>query len=801
MKRNITKSKHVIHLDNPALLESKTSLSMQFIFYFSFLILGVSGVYGCFYTTFSIPVMQNDFIFYAVVFCAVITFMFLIKPKRNIVLALLLSVSAYIFFIKRNIIYVVINNLTQGYFITYNSVASAYAQKAQYSLFTFPISVAGTNEIRVSITMFAVLTLFFFTLLLAWILVLRKNTILCFILTAPFLGISVFFGITPHYAAVGALYIFWAFLILNSSVLRSKNKFNKKKGIFYSGGKNTAIPQSLIFLPILISCLIFVTVLFPMNSYKRSDFVKDLRISILSVPKIPSPIQIPIQSILGYTGRVNLQLIGNITFTGKTVLRVKSSGPEGDYLKGFVGSIYTGHSWDCLPAKEYEKLDTILGQWRVQNFSSHFNKLLGRNAKTYDLTVQNMQRNSLRVYAPYGLLSGPEELPGIKFIHDGFLKSGNALFGLSEYNMKSTTLQIDAWKMSKSMINAFNKEQRPFIHAAMEYKDFVYSHYTQLPEALDERLSQYLHEHNLNIKNYTNPNAFANAVITHVKNENSYTLSPGMTPEGRDFVEYFLFENHKGYCVHFASATAALLRSAGVPARYVEGYAVSPDDFEGHDEWASIPDSRSHAWVEIYLSAVGWVPVEATPSADRGIINHDAAEAQSPSSINHLEDDITNDKFYKHERPQTNELPDDENNESISGEVQSSSANYIHNIISILTTLAMFVLFIAVILSSRKMQNALRKKKFTQNDSNKAAIAVYDYIVRLHAYARANKTADYKIPNNIYNIVLKARYSQHMITEHELENLLVYAENQSAEIQKTVSLFKRFVGKYIYVLF
>lgn len=800
MKHKIQKSVYGIKLDNPSLIESKNSLVMQLLFYFLFLILGVFGVYGCFYTTFSLPLMQKEFIFYAVVFCAVFTILFSVKPIRILLFVISLSAAAYFIFIKQGI-GILISQLTQGYFITYNSVISAYANKIQSSLFTFSAVPAGSTETAACSTMFAVFTLFFFTLLMAWILIRRKNTFLCFLLTAPFLGASVVFDVIPHYAAVGALYVFWAFLILNSSFLRKKSKFNKKKGVFYSGGENEANPQALILFPILIACLMLVTVIFPINNFKRSDFVKDLRISILNVPKIPSPIQIPLQSIIGYTGRINLQLVGNITFTGNTVLRVKSSNSEGDYLKGYVGSIYTGHSWDCLPAKEYEKLDSILSQWNVQNFSSHFNKLLGRNAKTYDLTVQNVKRNSLRVYAPYGLLSIPEELPGIDFIHDGFLRSGNALFGLSEYNMKATTLQIDAWKMSESMINAFNKEQRPFIHAAKEYKDFVYSHYTQLPEALDERLSQYLHEHNLNIKNYTNPNAFANAVITHVKNENSYTLSPGMTPEGRDFVEYFLFENHKGYCIHFASATAALLRSAGVPARYVEGYAVSPDDFEGHDEWASIPDSRSHAWVEIYLSSVGWVPVEATPSADRGIINHEAAEAQNSSSINDLEDDVTNDKFYKHEPTQTNELPDDENNEPISGEVQSSSANYTHNIISILTTLAMFGLFIAVFPCSRKLQIALRKKKFTQNDSNKAAIAVYDYIVNLHAYARAYKTADSKIPNNIYNIVLKARYSQHMLTEYELGNLLVYAENQSVEIQKTVSLFKRFVGKYIYVLF
>ncbi len=803
MKRQIPRSGHGLNLDNPSLIESNTSLVMQLLYYFLFLILGVSGVYGCFYTTFSLSLTLQVFIFYAVVFCGVFTIVFLIKFNRIILLVLSMAVAVNVLFLKqRSLIDVLINHLTQGFFLTYNSVISAYVQKTQYSFFTFPTNVAGTNEITASSTMFAVFTLFFYTLLMAWILIRRKNTTLCFLLTAPFLGVSVVFSITPHYAAVGTLYIFWAFLILNSSFLRNKSKFNKKKGVFYSGGKNAANPQSLIFLPILIVCLMLVTVLFPINSYNRSDYVKDMRISLLNVPKIPSPIQIPIQSILGYTDRVNLQLVGNIIFTGNTVLRVKSSNPDGEYLKGFVGSIYTGQSWDSLPENEYEKLGSILNEWKVQNFSSLFNKLLGRNVKTYDLKVQNVKRNSLRVYAPYGLISRPEELPGIDFINDGFLKSGNALFGTGEYSMNATTLQIDAWKMSESMMNAFNSEQTSFIHAALEYKNFVYSHYTQLPETLEEMLDQYLYEHNLNIENYFNPNAFANAVITQVRSENSYTLSPGITPEGRDFVEYFLFENHKGYCVHFASATVALLRSAGVPARYVEGYAVSPGDFEEYDEWANIPDSRSHAWVEIYLSAVGWVPVEATPGANRGIIDHEAAEAKTSSASNPLDEEVINDKFYNHETPQTEELPVDENSESSSGEMQSSTASYLmHTITRILPILGMFGLFIAVLLSSRKMQIALRKKQFTQKDSNKAAIAVYEYIVKLYAYGKSNGTVDCRIPKDLYNLVLKARFSQHMLTEQELGLLLVYAENQAFDIKKTVSLFKRFIGKYIYVLF
>ena len=59
-------------------------------------------------------------------------------------------------------------------------------------------------------------------------------------------------------------------------------------------------------------------------------------------------------------------------------------------------------------------------------------------------------------------------------------------------------------------------------------------------------------------------------------------------------MEYFLTENKKGYCMHFASAGVLLLRAAGVPARYVEGYVVNEGDITP-ETWLAVPDSQAHA--------------------------------------------------------------------------------------------------------------------------------------------------------------------------------------------------------------
>lgn len=92
-----------------------------------------------------------------------------------------------------------------------------------------------------------------------------------------------------------------------------------------------------------------------------------------------------------------------------------------------------------------------------------------------------------------------------------------------------------------------------------------------------------------------------------------YTLAPGTLPE-RAPLDAFLFERRLGFCGHYASSLAALLRAAGVPARVVSGYHggrwVVPLGGEGY---LDLRQSDAHAWTELWLPEQGWRAVD--PSA------------------------------------------------------------------------------------------------------------------------------------------------------------------------------------------
>jgi transglutaminase-like putative cysteine protease len=79
-----------------------------------------------------------------------------------------------------------------------------------------------------------------------------------------------------------------------------------------------------------------------------------------------------------------------------------------------------------------------------------------------------------------------------------------------------------------------------------------------------------------------------------------YTLVPGVVHE-RDPVDGFLFESRRGFCEHYASAFAVLLRAAGIPARVVTGYQGGELNPRGN--YLIVRQSDAHAWVEAIVDA------------------------------------------------------------------------------------------------------------------------------------------------------------------------------------------------------
>jgi transglutaminase-like putative cysteine protease len=101
----------------------------------------------------------------------------------------------------------------------------------------------------------------------------------------------------------------------------------------------------------------------------------------------------------------------------------------------------------------------------------------------------------------------------------------------------------------------------------------------------------------------------ARRVLEHF-NQNPFHYSLDAPLLGRDSVDEFLFETRRGFCEHYASAFAVMMRMAGIPARIVTGYMGGW--YSPLGDYYLVRQSDAHAWAEIWLPEAGWTRVDPT---------------------------------------------------------------------------------------------------------------------------------------------------------------------------------------------
>jgi len=104
----------------------------------------------------------------------------------------------------------------------------------------------------------------------------------------------------------------------------------------------------------------------------------------------------------------------------------------------------------------------------------------------------------------------------------------------------------------------------------------------------------------------------------------SYTDNPGVPDiPSASKLQYFLFENRKGYCAYYAGATLFLLRSLGIPSRITVGF-MTVDRSSQNKGWYWYYADQAHAWVQVYFPGYGWLDFDTT------VGNEDARESPKP---------------------------------------------------------------------------------------------------------------------------------------------------------------------------
>ncbi len=139
-----------------------------------------------------------------------------------------------------------------------------------------------------------------------------------------------------------------------------------------------------------------------------------------------------------------------------------------------------------------------------------------------------------------------------------------------------------------------------------ELPEFAKSWYISLPENSNRRtleLSRQMRD------NAPDEEAFIRDVLQKFHNEEFfYTLEPPAL--GRDPVDSFLFETRRGFCEHYASAFAVMMRAVKIPSRVVLGYQGGEMNPMG--DYMIVRQADAHAWTEVWLADRGWYRVDPT---------------------------------------------------------------------------------------------------------------------------------------------------------------------------------------------
>ena len=156
--------------------------------------------------------------------------------------------------------------------------------------------------------------------------------------------------------------------------------------------------------------------------------------------------------------------------------------------------------------------------------------------------------------------------------------------------------------------------------ALTAYQDFVHRYYTRLPDSTTEALRSLCAESGLT----ADRRDIFDAVANFVRDGSVYDTNVPIW-QTDDFALYFLTTARRGYCIHYASSACALFRALLIPARVAEGFLINVT--AGED--CSATGADAHAWVEVWMDGIGWVPVEVT----RATIPMDsAASSEQPQN-------------------------------------------------------------------------------------------------------------------------------------------------------------------------
>jgi len=305
----------------------------------------------------------------------------------------------------------------------------------------------------------------------------------------------------------------------------------------------------------------------------------------LLFPRITGPLWgLPEQGASGSTGLSSSMSPGQITelaFDNSVAFRVKFTdrvpAPEKLYWRGPVFTYFDGYTWQELAGNSRK----FFGPKWVPELPP---VPLVKTAEAIKYTVMLEPNNENWLLA----LDIPTIYPPDSYLTKNYeLVTDERISKLKQYSLSSHV----NYKLSP--------DQKPANRVYLQIPQFVGPKARNLVAKMREEVDPLLpYDKQMvdNFLNYFRVNPFY------------YTRTP--PPMLDNPVDQFLFDARRGFCEHYASAFAVLMRASGIPARIVTGYYGGELNTMG--DYYIVRQSDAHAWTEVWLTGQGWVRIDPT---------------------------------------------------------------------------------------------------------------------------------------------------------------------------------------------
>jgi transglutaminase-like putative cysteine protease len=291
----------------------------------------------------------------------------------------------------------------------------------------------------------------------------------------------------------------------------------------------------------------------------------------------------------GFSDRVALGDLGRIRLDPSTALRVDTlegppPRPESAYWRGLSFDAFDGHAWSVTP----DSREFVIG-------SSEMGVAVGA-APNGPRLVQRIIREPVIS----GVLFSAGRVLRLRGSVGRVERDANG--GLYAFPTAGERVAY----VATSAIDAPTEAMLGADHAEVPRE--TGERFLQLP-ALSPRVGALAREVTSGLATDA---ARARAIERHLRQAGRYTDSPpAHGSETVSPVESFLLDRTEGHCEYFASAMVVLLRSIGIPARLVNGFAGGqPNQILGFTE---LRQADAHTWVEVHYADAGWVRYDPTP--------------------------------------------------------------------------------------------------------------------------------------------------------------------------------------------